>query len=119
MWGWIAADAVAYTYHRAAHGFKFHQRHHSHPEDRQIMARASVASGLTFAAAATVTGYYRPMAVYWLAATAMHPLLHRGDNKWIPTYLRERHESHHKDPSTKFGPLHPAWDLLCNTESRK
>ena len=117
MWGWIAADATAYVYHRTSHRFEFHRKHHEQPACVQTMLRASIASGTTFLLAAIATGQRKPMAAYWLGATILHPVFHHKQySEWMPHYLRQRHESHHRHPATKFGPLHPVWDLIGQTE---
>lgn len=114
-----ATDFGAYAYHRCLHWIDdngWHAEHHNDPHDNTIILKASLISGACALASSRSLGVI-PIA-YWASVTCIHPVLHSEllDNT-IVRYIRDRHQRHHDDPRTNYGPYLPFMDWMFGTES--
>jgi hypothetical protein len=110
-------ELTFYSYHRFIHNFDFHINHHKFPNSDEKLLYASIISGTTYSTLGYVTNNFKPTMFYWGIATIIHPIIHKYNIKqWPLSYIQERHEQHHLNPNTKFGPVTPLCDIFFGTE---
>ena len=110
-------EVFTYTYHRFIHNFNFHNDHHKYPDSNRNLLLASCISGITYSTFGYMTNTMKPSILYWSLATVTHPIIHTYEIKlWPLSYIQKRHEEHHLNPKTKFGPITPICDIIFGTE---
>ena len=110
-------ELTFYSYHRFIHNFDFHMNHHKYPESNEKLLYASCISGITYTTFGYITNNLKPTLFFWSLATVTHPIIHKYEIKlWPFSYIQKRHEEHHLNPKTKFGPVTPICDIIFGTE---
>ena len=109
-------EVFTYTYHRFIHNFDFHNDHHKNPKINKLFYGDCI-SGITYSTFGYMTNTMKPAILYWSLATVTHPIIHTYEIKlWPFSYIQKRHEQHHLNPKTKFGPVTPICEIIFGTE---